>query len=355
MGLSADARGGDLDRSATATAAATAPAKPGTASILAGRGNITAFPGPKLLFLLICLWEAVTRDCSYFADMTEPLSYLTCSTSTVTAGNGVTYAYRRLGPAGGVPLVLLIHFRGNLDNWDPALVDLLAGQREVIVFDNTGVGGTSGRTPSTISEMAGDAVDFLSALGLEEVDLLGFSIGSFVAQEVTLHRAGLVRRLILASAAPQGARGMHGWVDHIINAIGAPETTGEGYLHAFFRDSETSRAAGTALLGRLQQRVQDPDAPTTWQTRNAQYDAVLDWGIPDHSKLERLAAIGMPVYVANGDDDQMILPQYSHLIAGLIPGAQLKLYPDSAHGFLFQHHGEFAADVNAFLDDRSRT
>lgn len=145
--------------------------------------------------------------------------------------------------------------------------------------------------------MARDAIAFVTALGLGQVDLLGFSIGSFVAQEIALRRPALVRRLVLASAAPQGAAGMHGWA-----------------------------------------------------TREAQYDAVCAWGIPDHSALERLSAIEMPVFVANGDSDPMILPRYSYLLAGLIPQARLKIYPDSAHGFLFQHHAEFAADVTEFLD-----
>ncbi len=140
---------------------------------------------------------------------------------------------------------------------------------------------------------------------------------------------------------------MHGWADHIIDAIGGPRTSADGYLHAFFRSSRISRTAGQELLGRLGARTADRDAATTWQTRNAQYDAVLSWGVPEHARLQRVSAISRPVFVANGD--QMILPRFSHLLAGLIPQAQIKIYPDSAHGFLFQHHGEFSTDVQGLL------
>jgi pimeloyl-ACP methyl ester carboxylesterase len=91
------------------------------------------------------------------------------------------------------------------------------------------------------------------------------------------------------------------------------------------------------------------DQPTAWQTRQAQYDAVCAWGIPNHALLQRLSAIQHRVFIANGESDPMILPHFSHLLAGLIPGAEIKIYPDSAHGFLFQHHAEFAADVEQFL------
>jgi pimeloyl-ACP methyl ester carboxylesterase len=215
----------------------------------------------------------------------------------VSALNGIEYAYRDTGGEGGPPLVLLQHFRGNLDNWDPALIDALASARRVITFDNAGVGGSTGTTPDTIEQMARDAIAFLTAMGFGQVDLLGFSIGSFVA----LHP---VRR------QPAGGH----------------------------------RSAPTDV-----RQDRGRDRATTWATREAQYDAVCTWGIPDHALLQRVTAIGVPVFVANGDRDPMILPHYSYLLAGLIPHARVKIYPDSAHGFLFQDHAEFAADVEAFL------
>jgi pimeloyl-ACP methyl ester carboxylesterase len=261
------------------------------------------------------------------------------------------YAYRETGQ-GPVPLVLLQHFRGNLDNWDPALIDALAAHRRVVTFDNVGVGGSSGQTPSTVEQMARDAIAFITALNLEQVDVLGYSIGSFIGQEIALNRPGLVRRLILASTAPQGARGMHGWAPEVIAAVGAPQSNPEGYLGVFYAESDSSRKAGEQSMQRIfTARTDDRDRATTWQTREAQYDAVCAWGVPNHALLERLSAIEMPAYIANGDSDPMILPRYSYLLAGLVPRARVKIYPDSAHGFLFQHHDEFAADIAAFLDD----
>jgi len=281
---------------------------------------------------------------------TDDWAYSALPHKPVSAANGVDYAYRDTGE-GEVALVLLNHFRGNLDNWDPALVDALAVNRRVIAFDNAGVGASTGVTPHTIVQMAHDATAFISAMDLGQVDLLGFSIGSFVAQEITLIGPAMVRRLVLASSAPQGAAGMHGWAPEVIGAIGTPETSPEEYLDVFFARSPSSRQAGQQALQRMYARTEDRDAATTWATREAQYDAVCTWGIPDHAKLQRLSCLQMPVFVANGDSDPMILPHYSYLLAGLIPQARVKIYPDAAHGFLFQHHAEFAADVEAFLSD----
>jgi len=247
----------------------------------------------------------------------------------ISGANGVDYAYRDTGGE-TMPLVLLQHFRGNLDSWDPALVDALAGNRRVITFDNAGVGGSSGTTPDTIGQMARDAIAFLAAMGLSQVDLLGFSIGSFVAQEITLIRPAIARR-------------------EVIGAVGTPTTSPEEYIGVFFAPSPASREAGAESVRRQYARTQDRDTATTWATREAQYDAVCTWGIPDNSALQRVTAIEQPVFIANGDSDPMILPRYSHLLASLIPHAQVKIYPDSAHGFLFQHHAAFATDVEAFL------
>jgi pimeloyl-ACP methyl ester carboxylesterase len=276
--------------------------------------------------------------------------YLAAPNRVVSAANGIDYAYREVGD-GAPALVLLQHFRGNLDNWDPALVDALARDRRVVTFDNAGVGGSAGTTSSTITQMARDAIAFLEALELGAVDLLGFSLGSFVAQEIALIRPAVVRRVVLASAAPRGAAGMHGWAPEVIGAVGEPAPNADGYLGVFFTRSAASRQAGVETLGRQTARSDDRDKLASWQTRQAQYDAVCDWGIPDHGRLQRVSAIDMPVFVANGDSDPMILPHFSYLLAGLIPQARVKIYPDAAHGFLFQHHAEFARDVDAFLTE----
>ena len=270
----------------------------------------------------------------------------------VSAANGIDYAYRETG-TGTVPLVLLQHFRGNLDSWDPALIDALAAARRVVTFDNAGVGGSTGTTPDTVEQMAHDAIAFLSAMEFGQADILGFSIGSFVAQEIALIRPGVLRKVILASSAPQGAAGMHGWAADVIGAVGVPDVSPDGVLDVFYTRSPSSRHAGERSLARMFVRTQDRDQATTWETRQAQYDAVCAWGIPNHALLQRLSSIELPVFVANGDSDPMILPHYSYLLAGLIPQARVKIYPDSAHGFLFQHHTEFAADCRTFFGDPS--
>ena len=279
---------------------------------------------------------------------TTVLSYGTAPNQVIHADNGIAYAYREIG-VGTVPLVLLQHFRGNLENWDPPLVDALAAERRVIAFDNAGVGATTGTTPGTIEQMARDAVAFIAALDVPRVDILGFSIGSFVAQEIALIRPDMVSRIVLASAAPRGGAGMHGWASEVINAVGKPEPDPNGYLDVFFTSSPASRQAGQAILGRIFGRTGDVDEPTTWATRQAQYDAVCDWGIPNHAALQRLSAINHPVFIAAGDSDPMILPHFSYLLAGLIPHARVKIYPDAAHGFLFQYASEFASDATEFL------
>ncbi len=275
-------------------------------------------------------------------------TYTDVANKLVRASNGIDYAYREMGD-GAIPLLLLQHFRGNLDNWDPALIDELPASRRVVTFDNVGVGATTGSTPNSVEQMAHDAISFLDAFEVDQVDVLGFSIGSFVAQEMALIRPDIVRRLVLASSAPRGASGMHGWAPEVIGAVGNRETSPDGYLKVFYTGSDSSRRAGEEALKRMLARKGDRDQPTTWETRLAQYDAVCDWGIPNHALLQRLSSVRVPVFVANGDSDPMILPHYSHLLAGLIPQARMKIYPDSAHGFLFQHHAEFASDVDTFL------
>jgi pimeloyl-ACP methyl ester carboxylesterase len=278
-----------------------------------------------------------------------PETYSGLPNQRVSATNGVEYAYRDVGN-GTVPLLLLQHFRGNLDNWDPALVDALASERQVVAFDNVGVGATSGVPQNSVREMAHGATAFIAAMGFEQVDVLGFSIGSFVAQEVALSRPDAVRRVILASAAPEGAEGMHGWAPQVIGAVGGPQTSAEEYLSVFFTSSDASQRSGREAMARMYSRQDDRDQPTTWETRLSQYDAVCAWGIPNHALLQKVSAISSPIFIANGDSDPMVLPRYSYLLAGLIPQSTIKIYPDSAHGFLFQHYAEFAADVAQFLD-----
>jgi len=284
--------------------------------------------------------------------MPEILSQLAAPTLRIEAANGVTYAYRRFGnsSAGALPLVCLVHYRGNLDNWDPMLVDTIATQREVILVDNAGVGGSTGTVPSSVTQMARDALAFVDALGLKTVDLLGFSIGGMVAQEVVLMRPYLVRRLILAGTGPQGGEDLHVFADGPVREAALRDTPGpENILTLFFERTASSQAKGREFIKRIMSREQDRDQPTDLATRNAQLTAISEWGIPDPTRLNRLAGITQPTLVANGDNDVMIPTKNSHLLARHLPNARLSIYPDAGHGFLFQYPAEFGAEVNAFL------
>ncbi len=261
---------------------------------------------------------------------------------------GVEFAYRRFGSTAELPLVMLQHFRGNLDNWDPALTDALAAEREVILVDYPGVGSSTGEPSHTIASSARQMIAFADALGLVEIDLLGFSIGGFVAQEIALVRPALVRRLVLAATGPKGAPGMHGWRDDIA-AAARGESKPENLLYIMFAHTDASQGKGMEFLGRFMERQEGRDAPTSDAARDAQYDAIVEWGIPDHAALQRLTGIKSPTLVIQGDDDLMIPTKLSHLMAGLIPDAQIRIYPDAAHGFMFQYPTEVAAAVSAFL------
>jgi pimeloyl-ACP methyl ester carboxylesterase len=273
-------------------------------------------------------------------------SHSTAETRFVSAA-GIDFAYRRFGRPSGLPLVLLQHFRGNLDNWDPAMTNALAAEREIILVDYPGVGSSTGEASSTIAETARQMIAFITALGFERIDLLGFSIGGFVAQEIALIRPTLLRRLILAATGPKGAPGMHGWREDIA-AAARGESKPENLLYIMFAHTDTSQTKGRQFLGRFMER-EDRDAPTSDAARDAQYDAIVDWGIPDHSALQRMTGIKSPTLVLQGDIDLMIPTKLSYLLAGLIPDVQLRIYPDAAHGFLFQYPVEVAAEVNAFL------
>jgi pimeloyl-ACP methyl ester carboxylesterase len=275
------------------------------------------------------------------------ISHKSAETLFVEA-TGVEFAYRRFGSPAELPLVMLQHFRGNLDNWDPALTDALAAEREVILVDYAGVGSSSGAPSHTIASTARQMIAFAEALGLVEIDLLGFSIGGFVAQDIALVRPSLVRRLVLAATGPKGAPGMHGWRDDIA-AAARGESKPENLLYIMFAHTEASQGKGMEFLGRFMERQEGRDAPTSDAARDAQYDAIVEWGIPDHAALQRLTGIRSPTLVIQGDGDLMIPTKLSHLMAGLIPDAQVRIYPDAAHGFLFQYPTEVATEVNAFL------
>jgi pimeloyl-ACP methyl ester carboxylesterase len=280
----------------------------------------------------------------------------------LTAGNrsvevdGETLVYRRFGngESEAPPLLCLQHFRGNLDNWDPALVDRIAQEREVILLDNRGVGASTGAVPDNVSDMARDVLRFVDALRLTEVDVLGFSLGGFVAQELALVRPRLIRRIVLAATAPQGAPKIHRWSDDVYALATRDVPDADGFVELFFSGSEKSRAKGMAFLQRIFTRQEGRDEQTDLAARDAQLQAITRWGIPDPSKLARLAAMTQPTLVANGDNDTMMITENSYLLAHHMPNAQLRIYPDAGHGFLDQYPEQFADHVNAFLKGAQR-
>jgi pimeloyl-ACP methyl ester carboxylesterase len=293
--------------------------------------------------------DELSRDTG--ARTTGPGSQLTVANQSIRI-NGDSFVYRRFGneQTDAPPLVCLQHFRGNLDSWDPALVDRLADGREVILLDNRGVGGSTGVVPDNVTDMARDALTFIDALGLREVDILGFSLGGYVAQELTLLRPRLVRRLVLAGTAPQGGPDLHRWSDTVFALATADQPKADDLLSLFFSPSEESRAKGAEYLQRAYQRQEDRDIPTDLETRDAQLVAITAWGIPDTSRLNRLAGITQPTLVASGDDDQMMHTESSRLLAEHLPNAELRIYPDANHGFLDQYPELFADDIVEFLD-----
>lgn len=278
-------------------------------------------------------------------------SIVTTPLQHIAASNSVTYAYKRLGTTTGTPVVFLQHFRGNVDNWDPQLIDAIAAERDVILFDNAGIGGTDGTTPNTVSAMAEDAVAFIDALGLTGIDLFGYSLGGFVAQEIALSRPALVHRLILAGTGPKGAPGMERWSEDVVNAVVVDETGPAGVLYVFYAPTETSQAAGQASLGRIYGWQDGRDEQPSLEAKNAQYTAVLDWGIQDWSAVQRLRSITQPTLILQGDDDIMIPTKASHTMAGLIPNARIRIFPNASHGSIFQYADEAAAETIAFLTD----
>jgi pimeloyl-ACP methyl ester carboxylesterase len=281
---------------------------------------------------------------------TEFGSQLTAENRTVEVG-GDNLVYRRFGNTENTPPVLwLQHFRGNLDFWDPTLVDRFAQDREVILLANRGVGASTGVVPDNVTDMARDVILFARAIELDPVDVLGFSLGGHIAQELALLRPRMVRRIVLAGTGPQGGPNLHRWSDDVYAHACADEINAEHALNVFFSGSEESRTKGMAYLGRTQLRQTDRDEATDLATRDAQLAALTAWGIPDASKLNRLAGIIQPTFVAVGDNDTMMPVKNSQLLADLLPHAHLRIYPDANHGFLNQYPELFADHVRAFLN-----
>ncbi len=261
--------------------------------------------------------------------------------------SGIRFAYRALGPSTGTPLVLLQHFSGNIDAWDPAVVNALAADRPVIAFDNAGVGRSTGQTPDTVETMARDAITFINLLGFPEVDLLGFSLGGCVAQQIAAEHGRLVRKLILVGTAPRGGE------EHLLATLqdafsqtAAPDPR----LPLFFTKSAASQSAGLAFLKRVKARTKDRDIDSTSAVTDPQAKAVITWCATTDPEHAILRAIAQPSLVVSGSNDTMMPADNAYAMFKALSNAQLILYPDSGHGALFQYHELFASHVRIFLD-----
>lgn len=272
--------------------------------------------------------------------------------TTFVEAAAARFAFRRLGPKSAIPLILLQPFRGNLDNWDPAVVNGLAANRDVVAFDNRGVGGSSGLTPDNVSEMAQDAFAFLDALSLTRVDLLGFSLGGMVAQQMLFDRPSGIRRAILAGTGGPGALGMF-----------SPEVTGAAtripfdaatQLLLFFQPTTESQAAGKRSLERMLLRA-DREPAVSRQTIDAQLTAIRAWAESNGESMARLTKIQHPILIIHGTHDIVIPPVNAYTLSQNLPNAQLILYPDAGHGSLFQYPKSFVHDASRFLEGRGES
>jgi pimeloyl-ACP methyl ester carboxylesterase len=273
-------------------------------------------------------------------------SYRHALTRTVSAG-GVSFAYRELGRTTGVPVVFLTHLAAVLDNWDPRVVDGIAAQHRVITFDNRGVGASTGKTPDTIQAMASDAVTFIRALGLERVDLLGFSMGGMIAQVIAHDQPQLVRKLILAGTGPASGEGITNVtkIAHLDFVRGA-FTLQDPKQFLFFTRTANGRRAGKQFLSRLKERTENRDEAISIRAYLTQLKAIHRWGLDAPADL---SVIGQPVLVVNGESDRMVPSNNSADLARRLPNSDLVIYPDAGHGGIFQFHEQFVGQALSFL------
>ena len=268
-------------------------------------------------------------------------------TRSVDVG-GTAFVYRELGPKSGVPVILLNHLGAQLDNFDPRIVDGLAATRHVIAFNNRGIGGSGGKTPTTISTMARDAVAFIKALGFDKVDLFGFSLGGFVAQEIVLTEPRLVHKLILTGTGPAGGEGIDKVTPLTIMAmIKGALTFRDPKYYLFFTTTPNGRRAAQAFLKRLKERKNNRDKAISLSAFGAQLKAIKAYGL--HAPQD-LSAIRIPALVANGDQDKMVPSSNTYDLARRILGSQLVVYEDAGHGGIFQNHADFVPKALAFLE-----
>ncbi len=276
-------------------------------------------------------------------------SHQTAPTQFVDAA-GVRFAYRRFGKSGGVPLVFHMHFTGTMDHWDPAVTDGFAKDREVILFDNAGISLSSGEVPTSIEEMAADATAFVKALGLTEVDVLGFSLGGLVAQTLAIAEPKLVRRVVLVGTGPRSGEGMATLTPEAQEIFGATyEEPDNLWLRVHFSPSERSQAAGRDFLKRFRLRSEGRDPEVSEKVAPAQLEALGKWGAPRENPYEYLKKLTQPTLIVNGGADVIVYTVNSFILQQNIPNAQLILYPDANHGSQYQYPALFVRHVSMFL------
>ena len=281
-------------------------------------------------------------------------SNITAPTKFIPAGNE-RYAYRRFGAGSGLPLLCLQHFTGTMDNWDPAVTDPLAAGREMILFESAGIGRSSGSVPNTIAGMAAHAFAFLDSLAIRTCDVLGFSLGGMVAQQMALERPSIFRRMMLVGTAPRGGEDiMHLEKPSLAKPLNDPSLQGYAVLQKiFFAPTETSQAAGAAFIKRVMQRNEDREPASGAAVAQAQMDAFREWEQVSGERLSDLRKIRHPTLVVNGVHDEMIPVSNSYWLSAHLPNAVLLTYPDSGHGSLFQFHESFTRQATAFLASKS--
>lgn len=278
-------------------------------------------------------------------------THQTAPTEFVEA-NGIRFAYRRFGNTNGVPLVMNIHFTGTMDHWDPAVTDGLAQNREVILFNNAGISSSSGTVPESIEEMAANAAAFIEALGLKQVDVLGFSMGGLIAQELAITKPRLVRKVILVGTGPRSGEGMASLTPEAQDIFGASYAHPDDlWLRVHFAPSEASQAAGRGFVERFRLRTEHRDPEANDKVAPAQLAALAKWGAPRENPYDYLDALRQPTLVINGDNDVIIYSINSWILQQHIPNAQLILYPDANHGSLYQYPQRFVAHVDQFLSE----
>lgn len=278
--------------------------------------------------------------------MNSTIAYRDVQTRSISAG-GVNFTYRELGPKGGTPVVFFVHLAGNMDNWDPRIIDVIARDHHVVTFDNRGIGSSSGQTPDNMEAMADDADSFVRAMGFQKIDIFGFSLGGMVAQAFVLKHPELVRKLVLTGTGPAGGKG----IDQVARVtyydiLRGLLTGADPKEFLFFNRNATGKSAARAFVNRLKERSVNRETPVSVKVLRTQLAALKKWGRQAPADLSKIT---QPTLIANGDNDRMVPSELSADLHRRIKGSELVIYPDSGHGGIFQYHEKFAPLAAEFL------